>query len=229
MHSSLTDPQRGTADVCYGRRLLEDGTVQWMQELVIGHGLCPWAAAAMATARICIVEAGPQDLSCSTALAKAEARALLEAAGASDEPLQDARRQGEVAAISTTLLVFGHKRYDGPGGLGAFQELWQAVEGALGFPQVAVGSVKLLAFHPCREDRGPGCRSSPLDAGHYGARAPFPVLQLLRSSDLEAARRSWAARHGGPGALELLLRNKAKLRALGRRALASLLEAFRRG
>ena len=32
-------------------------------------------------------------------------------------------------------------------------------------------AVHLLAFHPCREDRGPGCRANPLDAGHFSVRA----------------------------------------------------------
>ena len=31
-------------------------------------------------------------------------------------------------------------------------------------------AVHLLAFHPCREDRGPGCRANPLDAGHFSVR-----------------------------------------------------------
>lgn len=212
-------------------RQLKAATMQWLKELVIKHGLCPWAAAAVPNIRIHVVDGGPEDLTSNVEVVQAEAQALQRSSGGLDEPPQDNMmpEPAKHGVLSTTLLVFGHREYDGPEGLGAFQNLWQEVDTALQPLRSTEGSIKLLAFHPWREDRGPGCRRSPLDEGHYGARAPFPVIQLLRSSDLEVARRSWAERHGGPGALGLLLRNKARLRALGRNVLTALMETFRRG
>ena len=51
--------------------------------------------------------------------------------------------------------------------------------------------------------------------------APWPTLQLLRTADLNRAREEWMQRNGaqGPGALSLLLRNKAGLRQVGRQKL----------
>lgn len=51
--------------------------------------------------------------------------------------------------------------------------------------------------------------------------APWPALQLLRTADLNRAREEWMQRNGaqGPGALSLLLRNKAGLRQVGRQKL----------
>ena len=58
--------------------------------------------------------------------------------------------------------------------------------------------------------------------------APWPTLQLLRSVDLHRARAEWL-RSGapGPGALTLLLRNKAQLRQLGRQQLQQRFEELR--
>ena len=58
--------------------------------------------------------------------------------------------------------------------------------------------------------------------------APWPTLQLLRSVDLQRAHAEWL-RSGapGPGALALLLRNKAQLRQLGRRQLQQRFEELR--
>ena len=58
--------------------------------------------------------------------------------------------------------------------------------------------------------------------------APWPTLQLLRTLDLQRARAEWL-RGGapGPGALALVLRNKAQLRQLGRRQLQQRFEDLR--
>ena len=48
-------------------------------------------------------------------------------------------------------------------------------------------------------------------------RSPLPTVQLLRCSDLAAARDEWRQAHDSslPGALQLLLDNKQRLRELG--------------
>ena len=68
------------------------------------------------------------------------------------------------------------------------------------------------------------CRLCPMAL----PQAPWPTLQLLRSVDLQRARAEWL-RSGapGPGALALLLRNKAQLRQLGRRQLQQRFEELR--
>lgn len=207
-----------------------EATHRWIEELVIGEGLCPWAHRARGNTRILVVQALAVELEANVDLVLQEADALLQAAaggstGAARPGAESLRLQ---MTLHTTLLVFASKDFDGQAGLPAFCRLWQAVEAGL---KASAGEgesgIELLAFHPRREDRGPGCRASPVDAGHFAVRAPFPTLQLLPAMDLQAARAAWAERHGGPGALSLLLANKQRLRALNSGVLASRLAQFR--
>ena len=58
----------------------------------------------------------------------------------------------------------------------------------------------LLAFHPCREDRGPGCRANPLDAGHFSVRVLWQegkgVIQHQRVVIFSASRSISYTGHG---------------------------------
>eukprot|EP00439_Symbiodinium_sp_Y106_P036789 s1687_g4.t1 len=184
-------------------------TQAWIREFVAGEGLCPWALGAEAQIQHCLH--GPK--SWELCMGDVLGHKLL-AWMANDN----------ATTAPTTLTVFSHEGFSGRSGLKHFGRLWRE--------SAAVASeddLELLAFHPLREDQGPGCRASPLDAGHYSTRAPWPILQLLRKDDLERARDEWKARHqdSGPGAFGLLLRNKARLRALGNGELAARFADFR--
>lgn len=206
------------------------GTLRWLDELVIGEGLCPWARRARQHMRIVLVDGGPSDAVANVEavwrefelLRKPGSPALLRSSFADGALVETGQ-----AEPSTTLLVFTDVGYDGQAGLTTFASLWRQVGAKLSAGNGQC-NIEMLAFHPWREDRGPGCSSRPLDAGHYSTRAPFPTIQLLRLSDLESARADWAERHGGPGALGLLFANKKKLRSLGSEILDSHLRRWRK-
>ncbi|CAE7715894.1 HERC6 [Symbiodinium sp. KB8] len=184
-------------------------TQAWLREFVAGEGLCPWALGAKAQIRHCLH--GPKSWElCMDDVLGHKLRAWM----ASDN----------ATAAPTTLTVFSDEGFSGRSGLKHFGRLWRECAAV-----ASKDDLELLAFHPLREDQGPGCRASPLDAGHYSTRAPWPTLQLLRKDDLERARDEWKARHkdSDPGAFGLLLRNKARLRALGNAELAARFADFR--
>ncbi|CAK9090824.1 unnamed protein product [Durusdinium trenchii] len=180
-----------------GGFLVLRGTQRWISELVVASpaspGLCPWAARAQQR----LVHGRWGQVEASEAVRRLRR-------------VEGERLRNTSAAWPTTLVVFSHPDFAGPAGLVTFSQLWRDVA------KSQQEDLDLLAFHPCREDRGPGCRAHPRDAGHFSVRAPWPTLQLLRASDLYAARAEWLRRgEPGPGALSLLLQNKARLRAEG--------------
>ncbi|CAE7405178.1 UVR8 [Symbiodinium natans] len=185
-------------------------TRAWLREFVAGEGLCPWALASEAV--ILHSGHGPDSLQRCVADVLSAGRRL--------------RAWTDGTKVPTTLTVFSHEDFSGRSGLKQFGKLWSEVATA-----VSKEALDLLAFHPLREDQGPGCRSSPLDPGHYTTRAPWPTLQLLRKEDLERARKEWNERNkeSGPGAYGLLLRNKAHLRAMGNAELAARFASLRTG
>ena len=67
----------------------------------------------------------------------------------------------------------------------AYIDTYQILSIGGGSPRSVQDALHLLAFHPCREDRGPGCRANPLDAGHFSVRAPW--LPLKKGADSQLA------------------------------------------
>jgi len=214
-----------------------EGTLGWLNDFVVGEGLCPWAMKSLPRMRLALVDGRPTDRDGHVQIVLTEAGKLLHL---SRTNLQHCVVGSLMAAgAETTLLVFTNKEFDNLQGLPAFTQLWQDASRAISEEyslNADVGhdegnGIDLLAFHPCREDFGPGCRKSPLDAGHFSTRAPFPTLQLLRIADLEAARHEWSGRSGrskaNKGAFDLLIRNKLKLRAKGRRTLQAQFDEWR--
>uniref|UniRef100_A0A7S2MCC0 Uncharacterized protein n=1 Tax=Haptolina brevifila TaxID=156173 RepID=A0A7S2MCC0_9EUKA len=172
-------------------------TMAWIDELVIGRRLCPWASSSRHGPgfRLLMVSA-VSDLQSVATYAAAELVTSNE-----ERP--------------TTLIVLNASAALD---CTAFAKLCTdtARELAVNEPEI-----DLLGFHPSRVDTGPGCLRNAEDAAHYSVRAPFPTMQLLRRADLDAARCEYAMAHRSelPGALELLKGNKRNLREIGRKAL----------
>ena len=182
----------------------------WVEKLVIGRKLCPWATTAESRG-FRLRELHDAD----------EAMAVIvdEAAG-----LAARASSAEVHALPTTLIVCDDPQLDD---LGEFATYCRRAVRRIQRVTADDERVALLGFHPQRVDSGPGCSSNPEDPGHYAVRSPLPLVQVLREADLTTAREQWRERHASeePGALGLLLQNKVNLRRLGaeelRRILAS--------
>ena len=182
-------------------------TRRWIDRVVIGERLCPWAAPA--SPRILVVREP------SLPLLEEEAALLLAA-----------------RPLSTTLVVCcdDSLRKDARSFGTLFMTLQAACDVGPGVELLAFHPTRSDAGPGC-------AAGDPTDAGHYSVRSPLPTIQLLRSDDLEASREAYAAtrvpgaaiaraRHPrAPGALALLLENKRRLRSLGAPLLQRLLDA----
>jgi len=136
-------------------------TKRWLIEVVIGHGLCPFAKAELDGGRIHyeVVEAADRAGQIASVLAQCQA---LDA---------DAGRE-------TSLLIF-------PGGVGAFSEFLDLVEQANrrlkkgGYE----GVYQLASFHPLYLFAD----ADEADPGNYTNRSPYPMLHILCEASVEAA------------------------------------------
>ena len=173
----------------------------WVDELVIGRGLCPWASEAIAASGLHLRAVPSVDAVQQVAMEEAES--LL----------------ASTLRRPTTLLVV-----DADVAVADFAHVARNIQ-----ERLLSTDVDVLAFHPTRMDSGPGCTDDPNDAAHYAVRSPLPTLQLLRRGDLTRARGDWKKSHDSPlpGALGLLHENKRRLRRLGPDVLAQLLRGWR--
>mmetsp|Transcript_18228 Transcript_18228/g.49044 ORF Transcript_18228/g.49044 Transcript_18228/m.49044 type:complete len:219 (-) Transcript_18228:191-847(-) len=175
-------------------------TRSWVASFVCGLGLCPWARP---HETLYTVAPHAADQSRHIEYMRRQANLLCARAG----PHAHAEHPTVLCAFTTETYV----------DVTVFAALWRDVQ-----ENLAGQSIVLLAFHPVRLDRGPGCfPDEPHDPGHFTVRSPLPTLQLLRKCDVDEARLSWEKSKGGKGALGLLLENKDSLRALGSSELSS--------
>ena len=70
--------------------------------------------------------------------------------------------------------------------------------------------IQLLAFHPLAE-----FGELPDDAADLSMRSPYPILHLLRDSDVSAAEEQWEQQHAPGVAPSIQERNAALLRGMG--------------
>ena len=142
-------------------------TRAWVDRVVIGLGLCPFARAARQRDRTCFV-----------GCAATESEALLDV-------FCDAARSLMAApfdAVETTLLVHPFVLTDFDD-YNDFLDVADAALDALG----ATGVLQVASFHP-------HYRFAGTEAGNVSNatnRSPHPVLQLLRERSIEAAAAAW--------------------------------------
>ncbi|HJL18958.1 MAG TPA: DUF1415 domain-containing protein [Sandaracinaceae bacterium LLY-WYZ-13_1] len=160
-------------------------TRAWIERVVVGLGLCPFARAPLEAGRVRVAvtdAAGPG--------------AVFEALDAEVDRLVEAAP----SRIETTLLAcpaFAADDFE------AFDELVGLVEAGLR-ERGLEGVLQVASFHPhFRFGDAPAD-----DPGHWTNRAPFPLLHLLREASVEAA----VAEHPDPDAI--WRRNVARMRAL---------------
>ena len=177
------------AFACASTRLL---TLKWLDDFIIGHKLCPFAAAARRSTRV-VVEQGDERAALMTI--ESELHSL---------------RAVPTDKAATTLVVLPR--------LQSFEALVQFRDASEGIAEsdVQAARVQMLAFHP---DAAFGYDDD--DPADWSMRSPFPMLHLLRDSDVEAADKLWAAQHAPNDPPGIQERNAAYLRGLGHEAAAS--------
>jgi len=159
-------------------------TQSWVERVVIGLNLCPFAKAVQARGQLCY--------SLSNATSRAALLVDLQRALGS---LRDA----DPAVVDTTLLVHPH----------VLQDFYDYNDFLAEADQLLLelgldGELQIASFHPdyCFAD------SQPDDVANYTNRSPFPTLHLLREASVSRALETF------PDAARIYERNIMTLRAL---------------
>jgi len=164
---------------------LATATQRWVERVVIGLNLCPFAKAVQVKKRV---------------------RYAVTAASTADQLLAELEHELEtlvatdVASIETTLLIH-------PFAMNNFIDyhfFMGEADAALKRLDI-VGVLQIAGFHPQYQFAG----TEPDDMSNFTNRSPHPMLHLLRESSVATAVAAF------PDAAEIFDSNIAKLRALG--------------
>jgi hypothetical protein len=172
-----------------------DATRHWLEQVVIGLNLCPFAKAVHLKRQIRWVESEARD---AEGLLADLVRELQFLAGADPEQ------------IDTTLLIHPHVLNDFPD----FNDFLDAADAAveeLGLE----GVLQVASLHPHYQFDG----TDRDDAGNLSNRSPYPTLHLLREASVDRAVAAF------PEAATIYERNIETLRRLGRDGWLALLAA----
>ena len=140
---------------------VEWATRQWLEEVVIGLNLCPFARREYEGERIrfaICAEQNPEDLILSFA--------------------KELERLEREPALETTLLIF-------PNALADFFDFLELLDMAQAWldTQGLEGIYQLASFHPRYQFEG----TAPNDPSNYTNRSPWPMLHILREASVEKA------------------------------------------
>ncbi|SFE86798.1 hypothetical protein SAMN04487869_12142 [Marinobacter sp. DSM 26671] len=136
-------------------------TRKWVEDVVVGYNLCPFAKRELVRNRV---------------------RFVVSEAETEDELLQalhsELQRLEDEPEIETTLLIHPAVLQD----FGPYNEFLDAADGLLAYLEME-GVYQIASFHPDYQFAG----TEPDAAENYTNRSPFPMLHLLREASLEAA------------------------------------------
>jgi hypothetical protein len=138
-------------------------TRAWVERVVVGLRLCPFAPAPLAAGRVRFVVSAAGDVEALLADLVAELNRLVETAA---------------AEIETTLLIHPHVLTD----FLDYNDFLAEADSAVAALDLE-GVVQIASFHPDYRFAG----SAPDDIANATNRSPHPVLQLLREASIEAA------------------------------------------
>jgi hypothetical protein len=168
-------------------------TRDWLERLVIGLGLCPFAAEPHRHGRIGYVV-------CGETADDAVYRAFVETV----EALLAASPQQQ----ETTLLILSRALAE----FDDYLQMLDVLEHALDEAGLA-GVLQLASFHPAYRFEGVPAD----DPANYSNRSPYPMFHLIRERELAAALDRY------PDPEKIPLRNVERLRALGVEGIEALL------
>lgn len=172
-------------------------TRNWLEQIVIGLNLCPFAAKPFKLGQIRIVVSTAKDIEALSADLIAEGALLLR------QPAKE---------TETTLLVH-------PFVLADFYDyneyLWSVEE--IVRKEDWEGEIQVASFHPEYQFAG----TTPEDVSNYTNRSPYPMLHLIREERLEAALEHYEDPEGIPE------RNVALLERIGLAEMLNKLNAIK--
>ena len=172
-------------------------TRAWVERVVVGLGLCPWAAPLLSAGGLRYV--------------LSDAHGLI---GLADELERELRRlAADPPDTPASVLIVIPSILDDWADYLDFLAFGDELLGDLGL----VGQLQIASFHPDYIFEGAGAA----DAANYTNRSPLPLLHLLRERDVAAA----VAEH--PDSLEVPLRNVSLMERRGLDSMRDLLASCR--
>ncbi|MEO9522332.1 MULTISPECIES: DUF1415 domain-containing protein [Marinobacter] len=150
-----------------------NATRKWVEDVVVGYNLCPFAKKELVRDRVRFVvsDAADEDT-------------LLQALHS------ELQRLDEEPEVETTVLIHPGVLQD----FEAYNEFLDAADGLLAYLDME-GVYQIASFHPAYQFAG----TDPESAENYTNRSPYPMLHLLREASLEAAIESHPDVDGIPG------------------------------
>lgn len=184
-------------------------TRRWVERVVIGKKLCPWASAVQTTMRISVLQEYT-----SNEWKRGNAAKQIDLTSAI---LTEATKLSRLGPQHTTLVVLPNFSdcFD------SYLEVTSAVEGLLETEQLS-SLIQVATFHPLYLFQD----SSPDDPSNYSNRSPYPIVHLLKTPDVTEAIRQWEAT--GQSTDTIWKANIEKMRSAGVKALRQLLEDIKR-
>ena len=155
-----------------GETEIISATRKWVEDVVVGYNLCPFAKRELVRNRV---------------------RFVVSEAKTEDELLQalhsELQRLEDEPEIETTLLIHPGVLQD----FGPYNEFLDAADGLLAYLDME-GVYQIASFHPDYQF----AETEPDAAENYTNRSPFPMLHLLREASLEAVIDSYPDVDGIP-------------------------------
>jgi uncharacterized protein len=168
-------------------------TRQWIQSIVVGLNLCPFARQPLQAGLVHFIEAAALD----EAGLMLELRSALLALHASDR-----------SAIETTVLIHPHVLTD----FAQYNQFLDLADSLIDELDL-VGEIQIASFHPDYQFAGTLIN----DPENYSNRSPYPMLHLLREASISQALDQ------GADSSAIVQRNIDTLRGLGVAELKKLL------
>ncbi len=171
-----------------------EATKHWVEKIVVGLNLCPFARQPFSTGRVRYVLYEGADIVALARMMVQEARLL---------------SRSPAAEVETTLLIL-------PDALPDFLDYLDFLEEAerLIRENGLEGIVQVASFHPDYQFEG----TEPEAPENYTNRSPYPMLHLLREESIEQALEQY------PDSEKIPERNVEKMRQLGVEGIRRLLE-----
>jgi len=184
--------------------LAEAATRQWIESVVIGQNLCPFASK---------VRGEPSRVLVTDLQAGEPTNELMALVGDELGRLAGSNRR----LPATTFILLRHESF------ADFDAYMEVALDAQDLGAELVGeAVQVVLFHP----RAQWGDTDAADAADYSTRSPLPMLHLLRGSDVQAAEVDWVRIHGSEEAApDIQATNAALLRGMGAEAAHAMLEA----
>jgi hypothetical protein len=184
-------------------------TELWLQRIVIGQRLCPFAQAVSRPPKLRLV----------TSDASTVAQAVADVTGEVAAIMDRVRDENRFELPETTLLIFDHSN--------PLVRLWPdfvRLSWAISEQSLALTGasdhLQIVLFHP--QATHSTYNDGPPDAADFTIRSPHPTLHLLREKDVLSA-----VRGGVPDLALLPQRNRVRLREQGYEACHHRLEGCR--